>query len=311
MKIATVFSGIGSPEQAVKRVHKQHEIVFACEFDTYARESYLSNYPIDPQHFYKDVNDLDATQYRGKVDILVGGSPCQDFSIAGLQQGLEGKRGQLIWQYFRIVKEVMPPIFIYENVRGMVSDNKGKTLNDFLKVFRTLGYHCHAEVLNTKDYGVPQHRERIYIVGFLDKERYFRFQYAKKMKLQKTIKDVIEDEADDSFYLKNWIGHILDDAPCGTVIYQESRGFNRGGFHSICPTLTANSWECNNFLVEEKRVRKLTPRECLRLQDFSNSFKIVVSNSQTYKQAGNAMSVNVLEMLFRQIEASKTKTNLF
>ena len=161
----------------------------------------MANYEIDEAHFHKDINDMDGKQYNGKVDIIIGGSPCQAFSLAGLRKGLDDKRGQLIWQYYRIIMEAQPEIFIYENVKGMVSDNGGQTLNDFLAVFRESGYFCHQAVLNTKDYGVPQNRERIYIVGFRDHELYHRFEYAPKIKLEKRLKDVLENDVDEKYYL--------------------------------------------------------------------------------------------------------------
>jgi DNA (cytosine-5)-methyltransferase 1 len=364
LKLGTLFSGIGAPEQAAQCVYNDVELAFACEFDKFARESFLANYAIKPEHFHKNINDMCAKKYKGKIDILVGGSPCQSFSIAGLKKGLEDKRGQLIWQYYRIITEVQPPVFIYENVKGMVSDNNGKTLKDFLQVFREAGYHCHSSVLNTKDYGVPQNRERIFIVGFKDVELYHRFQFAPKIKLTKRLKDVLEESVEEKYYLsekaiKGFIAHKKR---------MESRGngfkFNPTFGDCIASSLTtrAGSRPDDNFIkIEgllnlkgteqtrrvyavdgiaatlttmqggnqepkikigvksankrgyeiEERIRKLTPRECLRLQDFPDSFKQVVSNSQQYKQAGNSMSVNVLKMIFMQIEKAKNreKTN--
>lgn len=423
MKIGTLFSGIGSPEQGAKRVYGDKlELVFACEWDKYARQSFLANYEIDEKHFHSDINDLDSTQYKDKIDVLIGGSPCQDFSIAGLRAGIDGKRGQLIWQYYRIITEIMPPVFIYENVKGMVSDKGGRTLQDFLTVFRELGYFCHYEVLNTKDYGVPQNRERIFIVGFLDHEQYYRFQFAPKQKLTKRLKDILEDNVEEKYYLsdrfiKTSIKHKErhtergngfsfepktpnDIASClqsaygnrqtDTFIKHPSNQLNptyksqANTIHNInlvAPTLCAFTHgyaggyikepQCNvvgmldikgneqirrvygvdgtspclqtmqggnrepkildltNDFGENKtreytqfdptlrserfglateqnyRIRKLTPRECFRLQDFPDTFKFVVSNSQLYKQAGNSISVNIMEMIFNQIEKSR------
>jgi len=384
MKIATLFSGIGAPEQGAKRVYGDNlEMVFACEYDKFARQSFEANYEIDPLHFHKDVHDMDGTQYQGKVDILIGGSPCQAFSIAGLRNGTDDERGQLIYQYIRIVDEVKAPVIVYENVKGMLSIDGGRTIKEFVQALRDIGYYCHYEVVNTKDYGVPQNRERIFLVGFLDHEAYHRFSFAPKQKLGKRLKDVLEDDVDEKYYLSDkycdWLDKrerkvakydgTQDYAPCviagyhkqptdgfylqvksatkcgyelaesgdsinlsvpnsttrrGRVgkqvaqtldtqcnqavvepkILQLGRGFNNGGEHEVCPTITINSFEQNNF-VSQKRIRKLTPRECLRLQDFPDTFKQVVSDSQMYKQAGNSMSVNVLEMIFRQIELSK------
>ena len=411
MRLGTLFSGIGAPEQGAKRVYGDElELVFACEWDKFARQSFKANYNIADEHFHTDINDMDGTQYKGKVDVIVGGSPCQAFSIAGLRGGLEDKRGQLIWQYFRIIKEAQPAIFIYENVKGVVSDKGGKTLKDFLEVFRSIGYNCHYEVVNTKDYGVPQNRERIYIVGFLDADMYYRFQFAPKVTLDKRLKDVLEQNVDEKYYINRDIelfkeenegvigmldikgndcirrvygvngsapclqtmqGGMRDpkiqiksatkqgyelaavgdsinlsmpksetrrgrvgkqvaqtlDCACNQAVVEPKILAMRGRYNkdgSISQQLeyndtdTSNTITCvqkDNLVDVGYRIRKLTPRECLRLQDFPDTFKQVVSDSQMYKQAGNSMSVNILEMIFNSIELSKrqdqVQTRLF
>lgn len=370
MRIGTLFSGIGAPEQGAKRVYGDAlKMVFACEWDKFARQSFLENYDIDYAHFHKDIYDMNGTDYEGKVDILIGGSPCQAFSIAGLRKGLSDKRGELIYEYIRIVDEVKAPIIIYENVKGMLSIGHGKTIKEFVQALRDIGYHCHYSVINSKDYGVPQNRERLFLVGFLDVELYHAFSFAPKVKLTKRLRDVLENEVDEKYYLgeksikyitdsqrlnkkftsingevsqtlmsqysQSCAGSFLcvdsngkiDHEITGAItaryykgvekfggnpyiqepkIMQLRRGFNQGGEHDICPTLTINSFEHNNFVQEPYRIRKLTPRECLRLQDFPDTFKQIVSDSQLYKQAGNSMTVAVLEMIFRQIEKAKS-----
>lgn len=399
MRIGTLFSGIGAPEQGARRVYGDDlDLVFACEYDKFARQSFNANYEIHPDHFHNDVREMYGTQYQGKVDVLVGGSPCQAFSIAGLRNGTDDERGQLIYQYIRIVDEVKSPIVIYENVKGMLSIEGGKTIREFVQALRDIGYYCHYEVVNTKDYGVPQNRERIFLVGFLDHEMYHRFQFAPKQKLEKRLKDVLEREVDEKYYLSHKMIDYLaqpnmsikpydgtqKEAPCLQAVYYKTPtdGFyiNEGviglldckgtdqirrvygtdgvaatlttmqggnqepkiletGPHDLSPKIGAmrgrnpqnpksrsvgleteqmleinengtsnclTSVQKDNYVVTN-RIRKLTPRECLRLQDFPDSFMQVCSDSQQYKQAGNSMSVNVLEMIFRQIEKAKTK----
>jgi len=401
VKIATLFSGVGAPEQGAKRVYPKHEVVFACEFDKFARQSYEANYDIAPEHFHKDVHDLDATQYKDQVDILIGGSPCQAFSLAGLRQGTEDERGQLIYQYIRVVDECRPKIIIYENVKGIMSIDNGNTIKDFVQALRDIGYHCHYGVVNTKDYGVPQNRERLFLVGFLDSDLYHKFHFADKQKLIKRLKDVLEDDVDDKYYLsqkmKNYVmssgtknfyykpeinldiarpltstmtkmhragtdNYISDDfiqvpsatkqgyetattgdsinlsvpnsktrrgrvgkqvAQCldtacnqavvepkiitegylQTKFKQRGQIFNTEGISPTLDTCTGGGRETK--IAESHKIRKLTPRECLRLQDFPDDFKIAVSDSQAYKQAGNSMSVNILEMIFNQIEKAR------
>lgn len=332
--LATIFSGIGVAEMAHRKVFGCSGTIFACEIDKFARLSYEANalnYQNAP--FYEDVRTLNATKYRGQIGILVGGSPCQDFSIAGERAGTEGDRGNLIWQYYRIVKECRPEVFVFENVKGFLSIEKGKAYVNFLNAFRDLGYYCHAEVLNTKDYGIPQNRERLYIVGFLDADRYFSFRFAPKKPLELTLGDMLETSVDEKYFLSeraiecfkkksnNFRGSFgpknpSDTANClttaeghrrtDTFIIQRARGFNKGGELELCPTISSNSFAQNNPLSGE-RIRKLTPRECLRLQGIDDDFKIVVSDTQIYKQAGNAMSQNVVEMILGQIAGSLTK----
>lgn len=202
MYLATIFSGIGVAEMAHRKVFGYNGTIFACEIDKFARLSYEAN-ALNYQNalFYEDVRTLDATKYRGQIGILVGGSPCQDFSIAGGRAGTAGDRGNLIWQYYRIVKECRPEVFVFENVKGFLSIEKGKAYVNFLNAFRDLGYHCHAGILNTKDYGVPQNRERLYIVGLLDADRYFSFHFAPKEPLKLTLGDMLEPYVDEKYFL--------------------------------------------------------------------------------------------------------------
>lgn len=167
LKVATLFSGIGTPEQSLKHLQVEHKTIFACEIDKYARTTYLANNKA-PDTFYDDVYNIDGNKYKDQIDILIGGSPCQSFSIAGKRMGTECPRGNLIYEYFRIVEESQPKVFIYENVKGFLSIDKGETFKNFVQSFKDLGYTTYHQVLNTKDYGVPQNRERIYIVGFKD-----------------------------------------------------------------------------------------------------------------------------------------------
>ena len=349
--LATLFSGIGAPEFAAREVFSEVETIFACEIDKFARQSYLANHEA-PIVFYEDVCDLDARTYAGKIDILIGGSPCQDFSIAGQRAGENGERGNLIWQFYRVVSEARPKVFIYENVKGFLSINGGKSYQRFLDALRGLGYYCHAEILNTKDYGIPQNRERLYIVGFLNADEYYAFSYAPKQALGLNLGDMLDREVDEKYFLSDRAlahfrpkdanesiantlitnpGHRRTDAfikvagELDIPTFQRARQiYDTDGVsptlltaknnqetpkviqRSICHTISSNSFEQNNLLKSE-RIRKLTPRECLRLQGFPESFKIVVSDTQAYKQAGNAMSVNVVKMIFERIKLTKNK----
>ena len=198
LKVATLFSGVGTPEQSLKYLNINHETVFACEIDKYARQTYLANNQ-KPNTFYEDVYNIDGKKYLNQIDILIGGSPCQSFSIAGKRLGVECPRGNLIYEYFRIVEESKPKVFIYENVKGFLSIDKGETFKNFVQSFKDIGYTVYHQVLNTKDYEIPQNRERIYIVGFKDN---VEFEFAPKQELKLRLKDMLEDSVDNKYLLK-------------------------------------------------------------------------------------------------------------
>ncbi|WP_169780164.1 DNA cytosine methyltransferase [Campylobacter curvus] len=338
--LATIFSGIGAAEFAVREVFDKHETLFACEIDKFARQSYMANHEI--KHFYRDIKELDAKIYANKVDILVGGSPCQDFSIAGERKGVDGERGGLIYEFLRIVDECKPKVFIYENVKGFLSISKGRAYVEFKMALRDMGYYIHDGILNTKDYGIAQNRERIYIVGFLDFDEYLNFDFAGKMPLTTTIKDYLDDEVDEKYYLSDKaLAHLKsinpkfngkfrpknDNEPFSNTITTNPGHRRTNTFikvvgkldtkgkdstkriystNGLAPTLdTFSGGNRATKIKSRERIRKLTPKECLRLQGFPESFEIVCSDTQIYKQAGNAMSVNVVAMILRQIQKIK------
>ena len=344
ISIATLFSGIGAPEFAAREVFDEVKTVFACEIDKYARQSYLANHEA-PTVFYEDVCDLDARAYAGQIDILIGGSPCQDFSIAGQRAGEDGERGNLIWQFYRVVSEARPSVFVYENVKGFLSIDGGKSYQRFLGALRGLGYHCHAEILNTKDYGIPQNRERLYIVGFLNADEYYAFSLAPKTGCGR-LADFLDTSVEEKYFLSDRVlahfrsknpkfngkfkprnenesvattittnlGHRRTDTFIKVAGELDIPTFKRArqiyDTDGVSPTLLTakNNQETPKVIqIKSERIRKLTPRECLRLQGFPESFKIVVSDTQAYKQAGNAMSVNVVKMILKQIKLAKNK----
>ena len=163
-KVATLFSGIGAIEYAFKRLNLKNEIIFASDIDKYAKQSYFENYDIDESRWYNDVKDIKGNKYKGKIDILVGGSPCQSFSMVGKRKGLQDTRGTLFYEFARIVKESQPKIFIFENVKGLINHDKGNTFETIKATFDELEYRYFHQVLNAKDFGMPQHRERIFII---------------------------------------------------------------------------------------------------------------------------------------------------
>ena len=256
MKIGTLFSGIGAPEQACRRVYGEKlEHSFACEWDKYARQSFVANYDIKEEVFFKDVNDMDGTKFANEVDLVIGGSPCQAFSIAGLRKGTEDTRGQLIYQFIRIIDEVKPPHFIYENVKGMLSIEQGETIKEFLTYLSLTGYAVTMDVVNSKWYNVPQNRERVFIVGqkleegmvrkkvrptdtqinnkrcveilnhLMDKipdfHYLYEYVYPKPIGLQKKLKDVLEPNVDEKYYLSRNITSLLNNKSIDAIKTEE------------------------------------------------------------------------------------------
>lgn len=303
MRLGSLFSGLGTAEIATKAVFDDARCVFACEIDKYARASFEAN--VSCEEFYKDVREIDGSKYKDKIDILIGGSPCQDFSLAGLRAGIAGERGQLLYEYLRVLKEARPKYFIFENVKGLLSINKGKTFNTLLEYVKELGYFLTYQILNTKDYGIPQNRERLYLVG--SKED-LGISFKKPVKLTKSIKDFLD--TDNNKYLNK--PYELLPKPIGSSIIQVAKTdcsrVNMRRVYSIdgiSPCLLASAGTGGNNQVKvliQDKIRVLSPREYLRLQGFDDSYKIVVSNSQMYKQAGNAMSLNVLTMVLESIK---------
>lgn len=220
IKLATVCSGIGAPEIGLKELCEElnlpYEIVFACEYDKYARSSYTS---IHGEHtIYPDMTAELWDKPEQKSDVVVGGIPCQAFSLAGKRLGELDPRGLLFFDFYRYVKNQQPKVFIIENVKGLLSDNKGKTFQNWLlllgnsvnghsQMFNhpdSLGYNLHHTVLNSKNFGVPQNRERVFIVG-IRKDLPNNFRFPIGWKLDKRLKDVLETEVDEKFYLSERI----------------------------------------------------------------------------------------------------------
>ena len=335
IRLATVFSGIGAVEWALKRLEIPHEIVFACDNDKFVKDSYFANYDINDEHWFDDIRSLDGFPFRGKVDLFVGGSPCQSFSFVGKKAGLEDTRGTLFYEFARLINEIQPGVFIYENVKGLINHDKGKTWKVMRDVFDELGYLIHEKTLNAKHYGIPQHRERLFVIGFKDKSRDFVFptRVPLKWKMHDFLQDSFsismldsveltrsQEEIDehhnfklprnqfninDSYFDK----YILSDKVKKYVLSTGTKNFYSKPEIDldIARPLLATMHKMhragvdNYMLCRGGRVRKLTPRECLRLMGFDDRFIINVSNLQVYRQTGNSIVVDVLIEILKQI----------
>jgi DNA (cytosine-5)-methyltransferase 1 len=293
MRLATVFSGIGAIEHALEKSNINYEIVFACDEDKYCKQTYFANYKIDESRWYDDIQKIDGKKYLHNVDLLVGGSPCQSFSAAGNKKGFDDDRGNLFFEFIRLVNEIKPRIFIFENVKGLLKKDTFKIVED---AFKSTGYTYYKQVLNAKDYGIPQNRQRLFIVGFLYNSS---FEFPAKIPLTLSIKDFLLNETEEKYYLsEKMIDYISHDRKNKHAL---DKNIDKEVAHTILATCSKMHRSTEDNYVATPKVRRLTPRECLRLMGFSDDFKIVVSDAQMYKQAGNSIVVNVLVCILKSI----------
>lgn len=288
-----LFAGIGGFHVAGSQLGGH--CVFACEIDEPAKAAYKHNYGIEP---YGDITTLDENMIPDH-DILFAGFPCQPFSIIGSQMGFDDTRGTLFFEIIRIMKVKRPSMFILENVKQLKTHDNGRTFEIIIRNLEKLGYDVFSTVLNALDYGLPQKRERAIIVGFSEKTPRFSFpEPTGKGKLEDILEN--EDLVDKKFFVskdiynKRMAKHKSDITPS---IWHENVAGNISSHPFSCALRAGASY--NYLLVNGKR--RLTPREMLRLQGFPDTFEIVCSDYQTRKQAGNAVPVNVIREVLKEV----------
>lgn len=413
IRLGTVFSGIGSIEQALIRLGIEHSIVFACDngdaelklFDkqlqkdykdlktlvgkksinevqlkklkelemketsivesikekvfslnskeekkkfvdslyskhsskkNFVYQTYSSNYRFNPDDFHLDIRFLDARDYKDNIDLLVGGSPCQSFSSVGAQRGLEDTRGTLFYEFARIIRDCHPKVFIYENVRGLTTHDSGQTWETIKYVFENdLHYRIsEPQILNASDFGIPQTRRRLFVIGIRDDLNTKQFEYPKPIELKYTMQDFLEEncaqghfgyDSNGEIYLEKIAGtpdprfnltpkvrdYVL---ASGTKTFKTSTKTDLPIARTLLKTMTQHHRAgVDNYITighepdGTKILRALTDRECLRLMGYPDSFRIVVSPMQIYRQAGNSIVVDVMMAIVRQI----IKTGVF
>ena len=356
IKIGSLFSGIGAFEQALKILKLKTQIIFACDNDPFAKKSFLANYKISEKNWYDDVHDIKGSKYRDKIDLLVGGAPCQSFSMVGKRKGLNDDRGNLSLHFIKKVNEVKPKVFIFENVRALLSVDSGLAWKTIYNQFLKTGYDIKFDLLNAKNFGVPQNRERLFVIGF---KKQTDFNFPRAITLKKTLQDLLENKFEKKFYLPpkgiafvtkeknlkkrytqvngrialcqkrnqqfNWHGdfvqvgksdikkYILSDKVKKYVLSSGTKGFYSKpeiDLEVARPLMSTmhkmhRSGVDNYISVEKGKIRKLTPRECLRLMGFPNKFKQVVSDTQLYRQTGNSIVVNIIIALFKEMDITK------
>jgi DNA (cytosine-5)-methyltransferase 1 len=364
MNFIDLFCGCGGIGLAFSEYFNQCKL--ACDIDKFARKTYEANFGIEPLGDIREfpiglisqiegkARAITLAQYLGDVEVITAGFPCQPFSIAGKQKGIEDERGQLIYEVIRLVEKIKPKAIFLENVPNLRKIRKitgrkdygiyehGETRSSFfmeiLNSFSELGYQWQWEELNAKDFGLPQNRKRLYIVLFRKDLNIPYFKFPEPLNIPTKLADILEKNVDEKYYLSdklkqslenhrekhrnkgNGFGYTLVNEDIEhtrtltarykadgseILLYQYRRGIIRESKTGLCPTLTANMGMGGHnvpiITSKDIEVRKLTPRECARLQGFPDSFTFPVSDSQAYKQIGNSVAVPVVQAIAKEI----------
>ncbi|WFE85154.1 DNA cytosine methyltransferase [Parabacteroides chongii] len=336
IRIGTTFSGIGAIEHAFQRLNLNTDLLFAGDIEPNCKKAYFANYDLREDAWHTDIHNFDATPYNGIIDLFVGGAPCQAFSMVGFRRGFEDTRGTLFREFARVVKECCPKIFIFENVQGILTHDNGRTWEVIKNTFEEYcGYDIHYQLLNSKNYGIPQHRERLFCIGFREKTD---FKFPAPIELKYRMYDFLEDWSDSCFYnvqskckelgehdFNRFIfpvsevedKYYLSEKVAKYVLAGGTKNFKtstktdldvaRPLLHSMHKMHRAG---VDNYVTFNKNkgingIRKLTPRECHRLMGFRDTFNIVTSNTAAYMEAGNSIVVDVLISILKQLDITK------
>ena len=306
--LVDLFCGTGAFSYAFHQTDKV-DTIFANDMLDSSEEIFnLNNVIRLTKRNLIDVKDVDIP----KSDILTGGFPCQPFSIAGMQKGFDDERSNVFWKILSVIKTNNPKIVILENVKNLQAHDNGKTFKIIIENLEKLEYYIKYSILNTsKITGIPQNRERIYIVCFKDKNMCDNFNFDFPEIKLKPVVEFLEKDIDDKYYYtnstiiydelkKNVINHISTN-----TIYQYRRYYVRENKNNVCPTLTANMGSGGHnvpIILDDKGIRKLTPRECFNLQGFPIDYKLpLMSTSKLYCLAGNAVSVPVVALIANRL----------
>lgn len=307
MTAISLFAGIGGICMGFQRAGV--DIVFANDMDKHACETYRANFKHGiVESKLEDVKAEDIPD----ADMVLFGFPCTSFSIAGKRAGFEDdKSGHLFFEALRIIKAKQPKVIFLENVKNLVSHDAGNTFKVITESLKQEGYYFRYQVLNSMEYGnIPQNRERIYLIGFKNKEECDKFYFPEPIALTTTIHDITKpnEKKDDKYYYENSKYYpMLSEAMTNKdTVYQLRRIYVRENKKGVCPTLTANMGTGGHnvpLILDDFGIRKLTPRETLMLQGFPLDYKIPkkMANSHIYKQAGNSVTVTVIERIAKNI----------
>lgn len=321
MRILSLFSGIGAFEKALKNLKIDFELVGYCEIDKYASKAYSMVHRVSEDKNLGDVIEVNANQLPTDIDMITYGFPCQDISVAGKQKGFVDQNGKtrsgLFFDGLRIIETTKPKIAIAENVKNLTSKKFKVEFDIVLNCLEQAGYNNYYKVLNAKDFGVPQNRERVFIISIRKDIDNGCFIFPQSKSLELRLKDLLEDEVDEKYYLTDIktpklmktieennepkIKQVLQMYP-NSGNPQAGRIYDQNG---ISPAMdTCSGGNRMPKIITDKGIRKLTPRECWRLMGFDDEdFNTLsgISNTQLYKQAGNSIVVNVLEAIFSEL----------
>ena len=296
IKFVDLFCGLGGFRIAIENLRANSDCVFSCDFDADSQKSYEANFGEKP---FGDITKISVSEIP-EHDILFAGFPCQAFSICGDQKGFEDTRGTLFFDIARILKAKQPEAFVLENVKQLVSHNQGKTLERILETLENLGYQVHYKVLNALDFGLPQKRERIFIMGFRESKH---FVWNLQKKPMKPLREVLETQVTPNYYASEQIkqnrlrsieNKIIKDE---LTIWHENKGGNISPLPYSCALRSGASY--NYLLVNGER--RLTEREMLRLQGFPEDYKIVVGYQAMRKLAGNTVAIPCVEAVLGSV----------
>lgn len=312
--VGSDFSGVGAFNQALQKLRIEYNEVFACDMDKFARGTFELNYG-KPKYYPENVYSRDIP--IKPLDIYMTSPPCQSFSLAGGRDGEDDERGLLFYNSHEFVQKNKPRYFIFENVKGLLSDDIGKTfarwcdylggksINGNPVIFpheNSVPYHIYHKVLNAKNFGIPQNRERIFIIGIRD-DVDNNFSFPKEKFLNKRLKDILEENINEKYFLsekmiQGFISHSRKHKKKGTGFIWKPKTYQ-----DIANCLRANAAICptDNTIKTHSGIRRLTPRESFRLMGFPDDFILGCSDSQAYKQAGNSIVVNVLEEILKKL----------
>ena len=301
-----LFAGVGGIRIAFENAG--FKTVYANDFDKSCKFTYDANFKA-PKLDNEDINNVDISSLA-EFDILLGGFPCQAFSIAGYRKGFKDEkgRGNLFFRIADILTERKPQAILLENVKNLKGHDNGKTFKIIKETLESFGYHIKFEVLNSMTHGnIPQNRERIFIIGFLDKEKADAFKFPNEIPLTKSFKEFIVNKVDNKYYYneKPLYEKIKDNINSEDAVYQWRRRYVRDNKKGVVPTLTANMGSGGHnvpIIKNEKGIRKLTPKECFMLQGFPEYFKLPeLADSKLYHQAGNSVTVPVVQRIAQEM----------